>query len=375
MARAKPRRPPPPSGPPPEGSGGGGGGSGGEGGEATRTTSMHSVVAAQKVSQSWRRHVRDAFRERRAGSLRTSSIIPEDDEDNAGCGVMNSNTSSSKQTSKQTKVGGVGDGVSIGNGVGGGGEKDDFDETRRASRPSGTRLRQGLARRRRPSAPEIRPNGALFGRSRRTGGSMSMRAGHSGGGGRGHMRGRSMSTAPPTGAQWGGLGKAGMARGGDSKAGDAGGKGVGTARSSISSWDSAESAAGPLRGSGLHRNLRERIASATCLVGAASEGNAEAVRSLLTLGEDLNKQRWADGYTALHGAIEGGHRRIVHLLLDLGTKTGALDCDAWCVCVCVRVCVRACVCVCSLIGDGWDKRELEKEREQLSGKVHMIRSV
>ena len=334
MARAKPRRPPPPSGPPPErsavGNGGGSGGSSGGigGGGVTRKASMLSVVAAQKVSQSWRRRVRDAFRERRTESLRTSSIIPEGDEDNAGRGVLTSNTSSSKQTSKQTKVGGVGDGVGvgIGNGVGGGGEEDDFDEARRASRPSGTRLRQGLAMRRRPSAPEIRPTGALFGRSR-TGGSMWERAGPSGGG-RGHVRDRSMSTAPPTGAQWGGLGKAGMARGGESKAGDAGGKGGGTGRNSISSWDSAESAEGPLRGPGLHRNLRERIASATCLVGAASEGNAEAVRSLLTLGEDLNKQRWADGYTALHGAIKGGHRRIVQLLLDLGTRTGALDCDA-----------------------------------------------
>ena len=58
------------------------------------------------------------------------------------------------------------------------------------------------------------------------------------------------------------------------------------------------------------------------LIGAAKQGDADAVQVLLAGGADANLAQ-GDGMTALHMAALEGHRDVVDLLLDAGAEIGA----------------------------------------------------
>ena len=58
------------------------------------------------------------------------------------------------------------------------------------------------------------------------------------------------------------------------------------------------------------------------LIGAAKQGDAEAVQALLAGGADPNLAR-GDGMTALHMAALEGHASVVSVLLGAGAEVGA----------------------------------------------------
>ena len=58
------------------------------------------------------------------------------------------------------------------------------------------------------------------------------------------------------------------------------------------------------------------------IVEAARQGNAQAVRSLLDQGADVNAAR-GDGMTALHRAAERGHAEVAELLIAASANVEA----------------------------------------------------
>ena len=64
------------------------------------------------------------------------------------------------------------------------------------------------------------------------------------------------------------------------------------------------------------------ISADTAITDAARRGDAEAVRSLLRGGADVNASE-GDGMTALHWAADAGHIEIAHILLYAGANVEA----------------------------------------------------
>ena len=62
---------------------------------------------------------------------------------------------------------------------------------------------------------------------------------------------------------------------------------------------------------------------------AASEGRVEDIRRLVEQGGDAQAHEQEYGWTALHGAAQLGHAKVVKVLVELGADVHAHKKDGW----------------------------------------------